>query len=217
EKRGDLDAAERHYTAALDYWSQHMPESVGMASGMVSLASVALKRGRLGVAAGDLDAAEQWYGMSLRIRQAQQPGSGAEAEAYQRLAALQRRRKKPNDALSLYLKALDVLDRQTRTLGGTDEVRARFAALYAPYYHETLDLLMELGRPEEAFHVLERYRSRAFLALLTERDLVFTADVPEALDRERRAVRADHDRAFAALAAASGPAADQARQELETV
>jgi CHAT domain-containing protein/tetratricopeptide (TPR) repeat protein len=185
-------------------------------AGIVS-GDAALCLGDIGVAGGDLDAAEAWYGRALQIRQAQLPGSGAEAEAYQRLAALKRFRKRPEEALPLYLRALDVLDQQTRTLGGTDEVRSRFAALYAPYYHETIDLLMELRRPEQAFHVLERYRARAFLALLAERDLVFTADVPEALDRERRAVRAEHDRAFAALASATGPAVEEARRSLEAV
>ena len=209
-KSGRLDVAGQVAPRAWELAERVMPG--GIVSG-----EAALCIGDIGVAAGDLDAAEAWYAMALKIRQAQQPGSGAEAEAYQRLGALKRRRKRTDEALPLYLRALDILDRQTRTLGGTDEVRSRFAALYAPYYRETIDLLMELGRPEEAFHVVERYRARAFLALLTERDLVFTADVPEALDRERRAVRADHDRAFAALAAASGPAADQARQELETV
>jgi len=208
-------------TGRLDMAGQIAPQAWELAErvvpGGVVSGEVALVIGDIGVAAGDLDAAEAWYGQSLRIRQAQQPGSGAEAEAYQRLAALKRRRGKPSESLPLYLKALDVLDRQTRTLGGTDEVRSRFAALYAPYYHETIDLLMELGRPEEAFHVSERYRARAFLALLSERDLVFTADVPEALDRERRALRAEHDRAFAALAAATGPAGEEARKALDAV
>ena len=209
-KKGNLEAAGQVAPRAWELAERVMPG--GIVSG-----EAALCIGDIGVAAGDLDAAEAWYAMALKIRQAQQPGSGAEAEAYQRLAALKRRRKRSDEALPLYLRALDILDRQTRTLGGTDEVRSRFAALYAPYYHETIDLLMELGRPEGAFHVAERYRARAFLALLTERDLVFTADVPEALDRERRAARAEHDRAFAALATATGPAAQEARQALEAV
>lgn len=209
-KMGHLETAGQLAPRAWEMSERVMPG--GIVSG-----EIALCIGDIGVAAGDLDAAEAWYAMSLQIRQAQQPGSGAEAEAYQRLGALNRLRKKLDIALPLYMQALDVLDHQTRTLGGTDEVRSRFAALYAPYYHETLDLLMELGRPEEAFHVLERYRSRAFLALLAERDLMFSADVPEALDRERRAARAEHDRAFAALAAAAGPAAAEARAALEAV
>jgi CHAT domain-containing protein len=209
-KSGRLEVAGQMAPRAWELAERVMPG--GIVSG-----EAALCIGDIGVAAGDLDAAEAWYGMSLKIRQAQQPGSGAEAEAYQRLAALKRRRRRSDEALPMYLRALDILDRQTRTLGGTDEVRSRFAALYAPCYHETIDLLMEMGRPAEAFHVLERYRARAFLALLTERDLVFTADVPEALDRERRAARAEHDRAFAALAAATGPAAQEARQALEAV
>jgi CHAT domain-containing protein len=209
-KMGHLEVAGELAPRAWEMAERVMPG--GIVSG-----EIALGIGDIGVAAGDLDAAEAWYARSLQIRQAQQPGSGAEAESYQRLGALNRRRKKPDIALPLYVQALDVLDRQTRTLGGTDEVRSRFAALYAPYYHETIDLLMEQGRPEEAFHVLERYRSRAFLALLAERDLVFSADVPETLDRERRAAGAEHDRAFAALAAATGEAVGQARQALEAV
>jgi CHAT domain-containing protein/Tfp pilus assembly protein PilF len=185
-------------------------------SGIVS-GDAALCLGDVAAADGDPAAAETWYRRALEIRRAQLPGSAAEAEALHRLAALQRRRKRPAEALPLYVRALEVLDGQRRALGGTDEIKARFAARYAPYYHETLDLLVELGRPEEAFHVLERYRSRAFLELLAERDLVFTADVPEALDRERRAARAEHDRAFAAFAGATGAAAGEARRALEAV
>jgi CHAT domain-containing protein/Tfp pilus assembly protein PilF len=209
-KRGRMDVALETAVPAIQMAERLAPG--GIVSG-----DAALCLGDIALAAGELDTAEGWYDLALRIREAQQPGSGAEAEAHQRLGALRRRRQRPGEALPLYLRALDVLDRQTRTLGGTDEVRSRFAALYAPYYHETIDLLMELGRPEEAFHVLERYRARAFLALLAERDLVFTADIPESLDRERRALRAEHDRAFAALAAAAGPAAGDARQALLAV
>jgi CHAT domain-containing protein/Tfp pilus assembly protein PilF len=182
--------------------------------GIVS-GDAALCLGDIALADDNLEMAETHYQLALRIRQAQQPGSAAEAEALFRLGRLERRRKRPAEAIGGYLRALATLDGQTQTLGGTDEVKARFAALYAPYYHEALDLLMELGRPEEAFHVLERYRSRAFLALLAERDLVYTRDVPEALDRERRVARAEYDRAFAALAGSTGTAADEARQNLE--
>jgi CHAT domain-containing protein/tetratricopeptide (TPR) repeat protein len=184
--------------------------------GIVS-GDAALALGDVAVAEDALDAAEDWYRRALAIRQAQLPGSAAEAEALQRLAALQRRRKRPDDALPLYLRALDVLDGQRRSLGGTDEVKSRFAARFAPYYRETLDLLVERGRPEEAFHVLERYRARAFLELLAERDLVFSSDLPEALDRERRAARAEHDRVFASLAGATGPAAEEARRALDGI
>lgn len=209
-KMGRAAAAREIVPGAWELAERILPGGIVSGDAAISLGDVA-------VVDGDLDAAEAWYGRALQIRQAQLPGSAAEAEAHQRLAALQRRRKRPAEALPLYLRALDVLDGQRRRLGGTDEVKTRFAARYAAYYHETLDVLMELGRPEEAFHVLERYRSRAFLELLAERDLVFTADVPEALDRERRAAGAEHDRVFAALAGATGPASDEARRALDAV
>lgn len=181
--------------------------------GIVS-GDAALRLGDIALADGDLGAAEAHYQLALRIRRAQLPGSAAEAEALHRLGVLERRRKRPIQALSSYLEALSVLDGQTWMLGGSDEVRARFGALYAPYYHETLELLMDLDRPKEAFHVLERYRARAFLALLAERDLVFSRDVPETLDRERRSADAAYDQAFAALAGATGADADEARLAL---
>src|SRR6185436_15300019 len=111
------------------------------------------------------------------------------------------------EALALHREALDALDTHRRRLGGTEEVKTGFAAQYASYYEETVDLLLEMGRPEDAFEVLERYRARGLLALLAERDLVFSQDVPEDLDRARRMANVEYDRALARLADPKGDAA----------
>src|SRR5262249_43262855 len=88
--------------------------------------------------------------------------------------------------------------------GGGDEAHSDFSAQYAGFYHEAVELLMQAGRSEQAFHVVERYRARGLLAMLAERELVFSADVPPELDRERRLANAEYDRALARRGAAQG-------------
>jgi CHAT domain-containing protein len=107
------------------------------------------------------------------------------------------------------LRALAALDSQQTRLGGTEEVRSGFTARYAAFYHDALETLVELGRPAEALHVLERSRARSLLAMLAERDLLFTADVPAELARERRSTDSEYDSVQADLATLK-PAEDEA-------
>ena len=206
-KRGDLAQARGHLERAFALAARVAPRSV-------AAATVLLARGDMALEDGDLAGAAVHFRASLDIRTELAPGSADEAESYQRLARVERRRGRPDEALVLYRAALDALDAQRGKLGGTDEVGARFGARYSGYYRETLDLLMARGRAEEAFHVLERYRARGLLALLAERDLVFSADVTEELDRERRMANAEYDRALAALADPKGGPTEEKHEAL---
>jgi CHAT domain-containing protein/Tfp pilus assembly protein PilF len=209
-KRGLLARAREHAERSLALYEQVAPTSVGASDTWELLGDVAQ-------GAGDRAAAESHYLRSLEIRRRIAPGTAFEAEASQRLAALRRRQGRREEALALYQGALDALDGQRRMLGGTDEARSRFTARYAGIYREALDTLMDLGRPREAFHVLERYRARGLLSMLAERDLVFTADVPDALDRERRRLNAAYDQAFARLGEGKGGDADAGREALAAI
>ena len=73
-------------------------------------------------------------------------------------------------------------------------MQSGFAAGYADYYLDYIEVLLELRRNDQAFHVLERSRARGLLAMLAERDLVF-ADVPDDLEPERRRTDQEYDRA----------------------
>src|SRR6185503_5286038 len=126
------------------------------------------------------------------------PGTTAEAESLHDLGLVYRRTGRLDAASDLLLRALDALERQKSRLGGTEEVRSGFAAGYRAYYHESIATLVDLGRPAEALQVLERSRARSLLALLAERDLMFRADLPPELVRERRLMDADYDRVQAA-------------------
>jgi CHAT domain-containing protein len=80
-------------------------------------------------------------------------------------------------------------------------VRLTFAAKYGPYYHDCLRALLDGGRPAEALHILERSRARALLAMLAERDLLLSADVPGDVEQARRSIDTEYDRTQAALRA----------------
>jgi CHAT domain-containing protein/Tfp pilus assembly protein PilF len=208
-RRGHLGEAREALDRALAL-AERAPN--GGASAMA--ADVRLSLGDVALAAGDLERAEAEYRRSLDIRRALCPGSAGEAEAFARLAVLEERKNDRKRALDLYGQALDALDAQRRTFGGSDEAKTRFSARYAEYYRDTIDLLMQDGRSAEAFHVLERYRARALLAMLAERDIVFSADLPADLDRERRIANAEYDRALASVGDTPEPQAAEATAAL---
>jgi CHAT domain-containing protein/tetratricopeptide (TPR) repeat protein len=207
-KRGDLARAGDDMRRALAIEEEVAPQSQFTAQTLTVL-------GHVEVAAGRTADAETHYRRALDIQRGAAPGSAGEARACRGLAALERSRGRPERALEFYRCTLDAVEAQARTLGGTDEVRSTFAAHHAGDYRAALGLLLELGRPHEAFHVLERYRARGFLALLAERDLSFSADVPPALDRERRMANAEFDRLWKELAGAKGEDVKGKREAVE--
>jgi CHAT domain-containing protein/Tfp pilus assembly protein PilF len=209
-RRGDTVRARGHLERALAIHEAHAPGSPEHSDTLAYMGEAALQ-------AGDLAAAETFLQRSLEILGRRAPGSVREAEAFHRLATVHRRRNALDRAVDSQGRALAALEAQGQRLGGGGDARGRFFADHASYYRDMLDLLMEQGRAVDAFHVLERYRARGLLTLLAERDLVFAADVPPALDRERRMANLDYDRALAALAGANGADVEKRREALAAV
>jgi CHAT domain-containing protein/Tfp pilus assembly protein PilF len=205
--RGELDRAETYFRRALAVVEKVAPDSLDVAQNLHALGDVARLRKQH-------EAAEEYYRRALAIRRERAPGSEVEAKTCHAVALVQRERGQLEQALDSHRCALDALEAQRSRLGGSDAVRSGFAADFASYYHETIAAYVAAGRAAEAFHVLERYRARELLALLAERDLVFSADVPEELDRERRMLNAEYDRALGRLAEAKGGETAQPRAEL---
>jgi CHAT domain-containing protein len=73
-----------------------------------------------------------------------------------------------------------------------------------------LAALIDIGRLEEAFGVLERGRARSFLDLLAQRDLTWTIDLPPELAQDGKHTDAEYDHTQAALDRLS-PLRDQAQ------
>lgn len=77
-----------------------------------------------------------------------------------------------------------------------------------------MKLLIEQGKKQEAFGVLERSRARRLLEMLAERDLVFSGDIPPDLERERRIANAEYDSAQAELSGLSPTSQSEEVSEL---
>jgi CHAT domain-containing protein/Tfp pilus assembly protein PilF len=193
ETRGDLPAAEELYNRSLAILQKLAPDGLLVAASLYNLGNVANKR-------GDRSAAEHSYTASLTLWQKLAPGSGAEAQTLYSLGLLTRAAKRHEAAAGYLRSALTAIEAQAGRLGGAEEVRAGFTAQYADYYRDYVDLLLEINQPAQAFDILERSRARSLLAMLAERDLVFAADLPSDLARQRTLLNADYDRTQAALA-----------------
>ncbi len=203
-QRESVAAARRHFDNALALFEELAPGSLHQAQTLNDL-------GKVGLDLDEVEAAAADYRRALAIAERLAPGSGQEAVAAHGLGAAQLRRGQPQRAAELFARALDALDTQSEQLGSSRGV-SEFTATYAEYYRDPLDLLAGRGELAEAFHVVERYRARGFLALLAERDLALLAELPAELYEERRSARAEIDRVTADLASL---AADAPTEEVD--
>ncbi len=185
-RRGTLDKAKEHYQSALRILQGLMPYSIEISNCLNNLGDVS-------AAEGDFSQAAEYYGQALEIRQHLAPGSSPEAESAYSLGIAYRRQNQPESALTYFRQALGALERQVSKLGGSRDLQAGFRAQHGKYYRETVELLVELNRPEEALHTFEQSLAQSFLGDLTERDIVFT-DIPERLDSARRRIAVQYDR-----------------------
>jgi CHAT domain-containing protein/Tfp pilus assembly protein PilF len=185
-KRGDVAAAEGYLQHCLDIRRHRAPGSLEVADALSSVAVIKWKR-------GEMDAALDLSRQALVILEKLAPASGAEAWALEIVGATLHKKGESAEAERYLSRAVEALESQSGRLGGSHQDQETFRIGYDSYYRELMDILMERGRPEEAFHVLERYRARAFLQLIAERDLNFSG-IPAELEDRRRQIAAAYDR-----------------------
>jgi CHAT domain-containing protein/tetratricopeptide (TPR) repeat protein len=87
------------------------------------------------------------------------------------LGWIQRRLGRREDALVSYRESLAIIETLRGRVVPSSDVREGFLEDKQAVYGETVELLIELGRAEEALEVAERSRARAFLDLLSGRDV----------------------------------------------
>ncbi|MEM7353033.1 MAG: tetratricopeptide repeat protein, partial [Acidobacteriota bacterium] len=189
ERRGDLQVAQDFHQRALAIRQEQAPGGLSTAYSLHDLATVAWQL-------GELDRAEDLYLQALENRQRLAPHSFQVAVTLHALGRLYRRQSPPQLARAdeYFRRAIDSLEQQVDRLGGSQDVRAGFRARYSEYYRDALATQLELGQPALAFQTLERSRARSFLEQLSERDTLFTADISETLDRQRRTLAERFDR-----------------------
>jgi CHAT domain-containing protein/tetratricopeptide (TPR) repeat protein len=213
EEMGDLASAEGSFRRALEIKEKQAPESLDVATSLENL-------GALIAARGDPKRATPHIRRAVVLFSRLAPGSRDEAENLHALAVAERDLGEFGMAADTYCEALRSLETQRGRLGGSDETAAGFAAKYADWYREYVDLLLDLGRGEEAYQIIERSRAQGLLSLLAERDLVLGDDLPEDLAMARREAGADYDRAQATrgeLAASDGAAIEKAETAMREI
>jgi CHAT domain-containing protein/Tfp pilus assembly protein PilF len=191
-KRGKVEESKQLHQRALAIEAKTSPGSLELAH---TLSFLGKRLDEL----HDSSAAQKNILDALAIQSKLEHNSIDEAESLHALGLSLRGEGKSADAAKYLCQAVDSIEGQKAKLGGTEEQRSGFAAQHSGFYRDCGDALMDLNRLEDAFHVLERSRARSLLAMLAERDLALSADVPAELLRERKSADADYDATQSAI------------------
>jgi CHAT domain-containing protein len=170
--------------------------------------------GLIAEARGDLNLALDLYQQAQAIHERLAPGTFREAQTLQHLGRLYRRMHRADEAARFLYRAVDALEAQVGTLGGSPELQATFRAQHAEIYRDAIAIELQRGHAAEAFHLMERSRARSFLALLAERDLELSGELPATLERSRRDNAARYDQTLSELSHWTPAAGETAREKL---
>jgi CHAT domain-containing protein/Tfp pilus assembly protein PilF len=186
---GQLEQAESFFHRALDIELSRAPGGLGAATSLISLGDLANRR-------GDWAQAVSFYQRAMDLQSVMAPGTADFANTLHNLGVTHRLLSPRSLTLvdDLFRRALDTLELQLTRFGASQDSRASFRTSYDRFYRDAIEVQLKLGQPAVAFQTLERSRARSFLDQLAERDTIFTADIPEDLDRERRRVAFRADR-----------------------
>jgi CHAT domain-containing protein/tetratricopeptide (TPR) repeat protein len=204
-KSRDLAGAEKQLKEAVALYDRVAPGTLNQADALYFLSLVYRDK-------GDRKSRERCLNRALEIAAEIAPGSLREAECLRDLGGICATKGQFREALAYSRRAMDSLESQTERLGGTFESRCAFREATYGTYREALEVLLSLGREEEAFTTLERSRSRVLLAMLSERDLDLRAEVPAEVVQTRRRLLKEEEGLMEDLAG-QGASADAGKRE----
>ena len=189
--RGDLKGAVEYYRQALAIGEKLSPPPIQVAYFFIGAGDAFREK-------HDLEEAANCYRRAVAIMEKSAPGSVNQVNTLASLAGIMRQQGQLDAASQLYERAFTQLESMTTHLGGMEEDRVRYRANHMRYYREYIDLLVEQGQPELAFHVLERSRARGLLETLAAGHVDISKGVdPNLLTQRRRleeSIRAVSDR-----------------------
>jgi len=180
--RGAPKRAEKCFRRALAIEEKLAPASLYMAATRQMLGDLYGKVGRL-------SQADDNYASAIAILEKIAPGNANLPDALAGLAAIRRRRQQFDEAEKLYERSLSALESQTARLGGGAEVRSGFRAKHQDPYREYVDLLIQQGKVEQAFGVLERTRARSLAEALAIGHVDIQKGVDTALLEQERSIQ----------------------------
>jgi tetratricopeptide (TPR) repeat protein len=191
-REGEWATAESLYRRALEEYTDRGTGGIIVASLRSQLGAAVGEQGRVQEAEAILRSA--WKNIAAVL-----PGTMSEAAAMRALGGVLRRKGEIEAAAELLCGASTMANAQRPRIGGGDEARAAFTATVAEYHWDCQKILLELGRQEEAFGVVEESRARALLEMLAERQALLESGIPGPLVQERLAVNAEYDEVVGAL------------------
>jgi CHAT domain-containing protein/Tfp pilus assembly protein PilF len=214
-KRGDFALAERYFWEALAAHEQNEPQDQDLDLAWSDLGALARERsgvmaavenhfprrpkeiwtlealGEIALRHGHLEKAESYLREYLAIVKPNEPRVSS---AFQALANVLRQTGRLQEATRYADLSIEILEAEIGRLAISQEAEGKFRGRNGDIYRDALRLQLELNHPQEAFHLLERFRAQAFLTLLAERDLTFAPDFSPELDQERRRLAGSYDR-----------------------
>lgn len=179
ELQGATEKAKLYFLESLQLYRTIAPRTANVASAATLLGDVLLD-------GGDMNGAEARFDEARSILIDVAPDTFRAARAWHGLARVAEHRKETLNAGEFYENALSALDAQQLRLGGSDETRARARARYSEIYKDAVHFFIQTESVDHAFEVLERSRAKELSNMLAERDLVFAADIPSELEKQRR-------------------------------
>ncbi|MFY9822751.1 MAG: CHAT domain-containing protein [Thermoanaerobaculia bacterium] len=170
---GNLQRAKDRLKQALAIQQVKAPSSLDKSGSMRILGLVYFELGKQ-------ELALQYLRQALAIEERLAPNSASEAEAAYSIA-IALKSTQPMLAQQYFLRAISSLESQIGKLGESQEIKARVRGHSIHYYQDAIELMVDQGETIQAFNILERSRARALIALLAERDMLFTKDLPDEL------------------------------------
>jgi CHAT domain-containing protein/tetratricopeptide (TPR) repeat protein len=203
ERLEDLTAAVASYRKAIELRERQGIGGMTLANSQQSLGGVLREQGRY-------EEAAERHQKALAVYDRISPTGYERAEALYGLGIVAREQSRLEAAADFLGRAVEVIEIQEQLIGGRQDVRASYAARFAHFYKDYLDVLMRLGREPQAFDTLERYRGRLFRAMLSERSALLERRLPPELRADRLRLDAEVERTSEALRRIGDPLAQRA-------
>lgn len=99
-----------------------------------------------------------------------------------------------DEASASFATGLQALERQTQRISISEDIKGRYRARHGEAYHNALNLEFTRKKPEDAFHLLERYRTQSLVTLLSRNRPDSRQKAPERLRHALGNVARQYDR-----------------------
>lgn len=190
---GNYETATEQLRSAIAMVGEVAPQGLTMATYYSLLSTLQLET-------GDTASALEFASRSLDLRHALIGGSYLEAVSWNKVGKARRAAGETEQALAAFVAATELMDQQGSSVGSIEDSRMSFRANHADIYRNCVDARIARNDREGAAEDLERSRAQSFLTMLGQRDLQYSADLPDDVLARRRRNRTEYDRTLGELA-----------------